>query len=69
MDLDGRPREGMSVPEPLERSVLDVALEDKYMAGISTLEPLEHSVLEVIPDGVRLLLRYGVLVRSVGWQC
>ena len=31
--------EGISVPEPLEHSVLDVALESKSMEGISALEP------------------------------
>ena len=43
--------EGISIPEPLEHPVLDVALESKSMEGISALEPLEHSVMDVIPDG------------------
>ena len=36
------------VLEPLEHSVLDVALDGRPMEGISVLEPLEHSVLEVV---------------------
>ena len=46
-----RPMAGISVPEPLEHSLLDVALERKSMEGMSALEPLEHSVLEVTRDG------------------
>ena len=48
---DGRPMEGLSVLEPLEHSVLEVALDGRPMKGISVLEPLEHSVLEVALDG------------------
>ena len=40
----------MSVIEPLEHSVLDVALERRSMEGLSALELLEHSVLEVTSD-------------------
>ena len=47
---DGRPMEGISVLEPLEHSVLEVALDGRPMVGISVLEPLEHSVLEVALD-------------------
>ena len=47
---DGRPMEGLSVLEPLEHSVLEVALDGRPMEGISVLEPLEHSVLEVALD-------------------
>ena len=39
--------EGISVPEPLEHSVLDVTLECRSREGLSALEPLDHSVLEV----------------------
>ena len=48
---DGRPMKGISVLEPLEHSVLEVALDGRPMEGISVLEPLEHSVLEVALDG------------------
>ena len=37
----------LSVLEPLEHSVLEVARNGRPMAGISVLEPLEHSVPEV----------------------
>ena len=37
--------------EPLEHSVLDVALDGRPMEGIPVLEPLEHSVLEMALDG------------------
>ena len=47
---DGRPMEGISVLEPLEHSVLEVALDGRPMEGISVLEPSEHSVLEVALD-------------------
>ena len=47
----GRPMKGISVLEPLEHSVLEVALDGRPMEGISVLEPLEHSVLEVALDG------------------
>ena len=47
---DGRPMMGISVLEPLEHSVLEVALDDRPMEGISVLEPLEHLVLEVALD-------------------
>ena len=42
---------GYQVPEPLEHSFLDVALDGRPMTGISVPEPLEHSVLEVYLDG------------------
>ena len=42
--------EGMLVLEPLEHSVLDVALERGSGVGLLALEPLEHSVLEVSSD-------------------
>ena len=45
------PMSGISVPEPLEHSVLDVDLDGKPMEGISVPEPLEHSVLGVPLDG------------------
>ena len=41
--------EGLSVPEPLEHSVLEENRDDKPMKGLSVPEPLEHSV----PDGVQ----------------
>ena len=47
---DGRPMEGISVLEPLEHSVLEVALDGRPMEGISVLEPLEHLVVEVALD-------------------
>ena len=37
---DGRPMMGISVLEPLEHSVLEVALNGRTMEGISVLEPL-----------------------------
>ena len=43
--------EGISVPEPLEHSVLDVDLDGRPMEGISVPEPLEHSVLDIDRDG------------------
>ena len=46
-----RPMTGISVPEPLEHSVLDVDLDGRPMEGISVPEPLEHSVLDVDLDG------------------
>ena len=46
-----RPMKGISVLEPLEHSVLDVALDGRPMEGISVLELLEHSVLDVALDG------------------
>ena len=46
-----RPMAGISVPEPLEYSVLDVDLDGRPMEGISVPEPLEHSVLDVDLDG------------------
>ena len=48
--LDGRHMEGISVPEPLEHSVLGGGgggLYSGLMEGMSHLEPLEHSVLNV----------------------
>ena len=55
---DGRPMEGISVLEPLEHSVLEVARDGRPMEGISVLEPLEHSVLEVALDrGDSLLVK------------
>ena len=47
--LDGQPMEGISVPEPLEHSVLGGGggLDSGLMEGMSHLEPLEHSVLNV----------------------
>ena len=48
---DGRPMEGLSVLEPLEHSVLEVALDGRPVKGISVLEPLVYSVLEVALDG------------------
>ena len=36
--------EGLSVPEPLEHSVLDEDLDGRPMEGLSVPEPLEHSV-------------------------
>ena len=47
MALDGELIEDLSVLEPLEHSVLEVARNGRPMAGISVLEPLEHSVPEV----------------------
>ena len=38
--------EGLSVPEPLEHSVLDVHLAGRPMEGLFIPEPLEHSVLD-----------------------
>ena len=49
--IDNRPMKGISVLEPLEHWVLDVALDGRPMEGISVLEPLEHSNLEVALDG------------------
>ena len=51
VDLDSRPLEEMSNLEPLEHSVLSVALDGRPMEGIPVLEPLEHSVLEMTLDG------------------
>ena len=42
---------GISVPELLEHSVLDLDLDGRPMEGISVLEPLEYSVLDVDLDG------------------
>ena len=42
---------GISVPEPLEHSVLDVDLDGRPMEGLLVPEPLEHSVLDVTLDG------------------
>ena len=50
VDLDSRPLEEMSNWEPLEHSVLSVALDGRPMEGIPFLEPLEHSVLEMALD-------------------
>ena len=36
--------EGLSVPEPLEHSVLDEDLDGRPMDGLSVPEALEHSV-------------------------
>ena len=47
----GSPMAGISVPEPLEHSVLDVDLDGRPMEGLSVPEPLEHSVLDVALDG------------------
>ena len=47
---DGRPMEGILVLEPLEHSVLEVALDGRPMEGISVREPLEHSVMRVALD-------------------
>ena len=43
--------EGMTILEPLEHSVLEMALDGKLIADMSVLEPLEHSVLEVARIG------------------
>ena len=48
--VDG-PMTGISVPELLEHSVLDLDLDGRPMEGISVLEPLEYSVLDVDLDG------------------
>ena len=45
------PKAGISVPEPLEHSVLDVDLDGRLMEGISVPEPLEHSVQDLDLDG------------------
>ena len=45
------PMAGISVPEPLEHSVVDIALDGRPMAGISVPEPLDHSVLDIDLDG------------------
>ena len=45
------PMAGISVPEPLEQSVLYVDLDGRPMEGISVPEPLEHLVLDVALDG------------------
>ena len=37
--------EGAPVLEPLEHSVLEIALDGGSMEGAPVLEPLEHSVL------------------------
>ena len=47
MALDGELIEDLSVLEPFEHSLLEVARNGRPMAGISILEPLEHSVPEV----------------------
>ena len=47
----GRPMEGIPVPEPLEHSVLEMALDGGPLEEISDLEPIEHSVLNVALDG------------------
>ena len=53
--------EGISVLEPLEHLVLEVALDSRPMEGISVLEPLEHSVLEIALDrGDSLLVKVDV---------
>ena len=51
--LDGRPMEGVPVLEPLEHSVLEMALDGGPLEEMSAsvLEPLEHSVLDVALDG------------------
>ena len=49
--------EGMPVLEPLEHSVLEMALDSRLMEGMTVLEPLEHSVLkEVRNDGPTVVL-------------
>ena len=45
------PMAGISVPEPLEHSVLGIALDGRPMEGMPVLEPLEHSVLDVALEG------------------
>ena len=42
--------EGVPVLEPLEHSVLEMALDGRPMEGRPVLEPLEHSVLEMALD-------------------
>ena len=42
--------EGIPDLEPLEHSVLGMALDSGLMEGVSKLEPLEHSVLNVDLD-------------------
>ena len=41
----------MAVLEPLENSVLEMALDGELIDDLSVLEPLEHSVLEVAQNG------------------
>ena len=43
--------EGIPVLDPLEHSVLEMALNDGPLEEMSHLEPLEHSVLKVALDG------------------
>ena len=43
--------EGILDLEPLEHSVLEMALNSGLTEGISHLVPLEHSVLDVALDG------------------
>ena len=43
--------EGAPVLEPLEHSVLEIALDGGLIEDLSVLEPLEHSVLEVARKG------------------
>ena len=47
----GRPMEWVPVLEPLEHSVLEMALDSRPMEGRPVLEPLEHSVLEMAQNG------------------
>ena len=49
--VDGGPMEGVPVLEPLEHSVLEIALDVELIEDLSVLEPLEHSVLEVARYG------------------
>ena len=44
------PMAGISVPEPLMHSVLDVDLDGRPVEGLSVPEQLEHSVLDVALD-------------------
>ena len=51
---DGRPMEGISVLEPLEHSVLEVALDrgDSLMVKVDVSDPLEHAGLDRADDVV-----------------
>ena len=67
----GRPMEGIPVLEPLEHSVMEMALDSRLMEGMTVLEPLEHLVLkEARSDGptVEMPLEHSVPDVALDWD-